>query len=108
MVAKTSGKFTKAAKYISENALYDNDTETLFLSNPGISFDVLKSLSKKRNFTIGTLADHEYVSIPTRMKYEDEISLYDDFMASYTYYNNNYDTLLKIKLIIDQKLKTPP
>ena len=95
MVAKTSGKFTKAAKYISENALYDNDTETLFLSNPGISFDVLKSLSKKRNFTIGTLADHEYVSIPTRMKYEDEISLYDDFMASYTYYNNNYDTLLK-------------
>lgn len=95
MAKKTSGNWTNAAKYIAENAVYDDDTETLFLTNPGISYDILKSLSKKRNFTIGTLANHEYVSIPTRMKYEDEISLYDDFMATYTYYNGNYETLLQ-------------
>jgi len=89
--------FSGIAKRIVENSYHDKDTNTLFITNPGISFDVLKSLAKKRNFTIGQTQSGEFVSIPISYKYHDEaeqISLYDDFLSSYTYYNNNFNTLL--------------
>lgn len=92
-----NGKLRGLAKYITENALYDKETNSLFVTNTGISFEVLKALSKKHNFTLGQTKTGEYVSIPLSYKYTDkaqDISLYDDFMNTYTYYNRNYDTLL--------------
>jgi hypothetical protein len=85
-----------AQKFV-ENSLYDRDSGTLFLTNPGISFQNLKALAKKHNFTIGKTKEGEYVSIPTEFKYSkselDSVSLYDDFMNTYTDYDKNYDTL---------------
>ena len=73
----------------------DKETSTLFVTNPGISFDNLKSLAKKHNFTIGQTKSGEFVSIPTQYKYtDDSYSLYDDFMNTYTNYDKNYNTLL--------------
>lgn len=87
----------KLAEHIVKDGYHDKETDTLFLTNPGISFESLKALAKKHNFTIGKTKDSEYVSIPTSYKYKDTdqgISLYDNFMDTYTYYNKNYDTLL--------------
>lgn len=87
----------KLAKHIVENSYLDRENETLFITNPGISFDTLKSLSKKHNFSIGQTSSGEYISIPVSYKYTGEdknLSLYDDFLATYTYYDNTYNTLL--------------
>ena len=85
-----------AQKFV-ENSLYDRDSGTLFLTNPGISFQNLKALAKKHNFTIGKTKEGEYISIPTEYKYSkselESISLYDDFLNTYTDYDKNYDTL---------------
>ena len=91
-------KDTKAfAKRFVENSFHDRETNTLFVTNPGISFETLKSLAKKHNFTVGKTKSGEYVSIPIEYKYSGQakdISLYDDFLSSYTYYDGNYSTLL--------------
>ena len=87
----------KLAKHIVENSFHDKETNTLFVTNPGISFETLKSLAKKHNFTVGKTKSGEYVSIPIEYKYSGQakdISLYDDFLSSYTYYDGNYSTLL--------------
>lgn len=81
-----------------ENSAFDKDTNTLFISNPGISFDVLRGLAKKHGFTVGKTKSGEFVSIPLSQKYsnlgDDYIGLYDAFMETYTYYSKNYSTLL--------------
>ena len=85
-------------KSLLENSAYDKDSNTLFVSNPGISFDVLKGLAKKHGFTVGKTKTGEFVSIPLSQKYsnlgDDYIGLYDAFMETYTYYSKNYATLL--------------
>ncbi len=95
---KTSGVFHKFAKTFVETSYHDKETDTLFVSNPGISFDVLKGLAKKHNFTVGQTENGEFISIPVSQKYSGvkngNFSLYDDFMSTYTYYNGNYNTLL--------------
>lgn len=87
----------RLAKRIVENSNYDEETNSLFITNPGISFELLKSLSKKHNFAVGQTKNGEFISIPTSFKYStlqnDDISLYSDFMSNYTYYNKNLDTL---------------
>lgn len=101
---RNSGKFHGLAKRIVENSYYDAETNSLFVSNPGISFEVLKSLSKKHGFTVGQTTSGEFVSIPTAYKYsntKNDYSLYDDFMETYTYYNQNYDTLLAAYKVFD-------
>lgn len=93
------GFFNKVAKKMFESGYVDHNQEALFLTNPGISFDVLKGLAKKHNFTIGQTKDFEYISVPTSFKPyaldPDKLSLYDDFMKSYTYYSNNYAELME-------------
>lgn len=85
------------SKYKGSSYL-DKETGTLFITNPGISFQNLKSLAKKHNFTVGSTSTGEFVSIPTRFKYNrsdlDSVSLYDDFMDTYNFYDKNYNTLL--------------
>lgn len=82
------------AKRIVENSAYDADTESLFFSNPGISFEVLRALAKKHNFTIGQTQSGQFISIPTSFKHTSEMfELYDDFLNTYTLFSRNYDTL---------------
>ena len=82
-------------KTLLENSAYDEQTKTLFMSAPGISFTGLKALAKKHNFTIGSTQSGEYVAIPTSFKYSNEdVSLYDNFLDTYTHYDTNYGTLL--------------
>lgn len=86
------------AKRIVENSAYDKDTNTLFVTNPGISADVLRSLATKHNFKIGQTKSGDFISIP--MSYhEDEfkdkyVSQFDSFLDTYTMFNKNYHTLL--------------
>lgn len=94
-----SNNFIKGlAKRIVENGYHDKENDILFITNPGISFETLKSLAKKHNFTVGQTKSGEYVSIPTSFKYQksglEDFNLYEDFSEKYTYYNKNYDTLL--------------
>ena len=101
---KTSGKYTNIAKRIVENSYYDKENSTLFVHEPGISFSTLKSLAKKRGFTVGKVDAGEYVSIPARYKYHDSdsvISLYDDFMSTYARYDGTFDTLLEYYKVFD-------
>ena len=97
--------FKSLAKRIVENTYHDEDSNTLFVTNPGISFDVLKGLAKKHNFAIGQVESGEYISIPLAYKYDpshtEDFSLYDDFMNTYTYYNKNYKTLLAAYSTLD-------
>ena len=90
--------FKSLSKTLLENSAYDKDTNTLFVTNPGISYSTLKGLAKKHGFTVGKTKSGNYVSIPLSQKYnnytDDCISLYDSFMETYTYYNKNYATLL--------------
>lgn len=89
-------------KTLLENSAYDEDTRTLFMSNPGISFSGLKALAKKHNFTIGTTQSGEYVAVPTSFKYDNEdVSLYDNFLDTYTHYDTNYGTLLTVYKTVD-------
>lgn len=94
-----ANNYTKnLAKRITENSLMDSENGILFVTNPGISFEALKGLAKRHNFTIGQTQTGEYVSIPTSYKYlkddSDLFSLYDDFTNTYTFYDTNRSTLL--------------
>lgn len=95
---RDSRMFKSLAKRIVENSYHDKENDILFVTNPGISFDVLKGLAKKHNFCVGSTANGEYVSIPLSYKYNnlnnDDFSIYDDFMSTYTYYDGNYNTML--------------
>lgn len=95
---KETRLFKSLAKRIVENSYHDRENNTLFVTNPGISFDVLKGLAKKHNFTVGQTNTGEYVSIPLAYKHSaldgEDFSVYDDFMSTYTYYDKNYNTLL--------------
>lgn len=99
--------FKKLSKTLLENSAYDKETNTLFVTNPGISFDTLKGLAKKHGFAVGKTQSGNFVSIPLADKYRtsgydsDYIGLYDSFMETYTYYNKNYSTLLSAYKTID-------
>ena len=86
------------AETVTKDGYYDKETNSLFLTNAGISFEVLKGLAKKYSFTIGQTETGEFVSIPVSEKYSklqsSDYSLYDDFLSSYTFYDGNYATLL--------------
>ena len=92
--------FKKVSKTLLENSAYDKNTNTLFVTNPGISYDVLKGLAKRHGFTIGKTNSGNFVSIPLSQKYsrsfEDGsyVGLFDSFMETYTYYSKNYAILL--------------
>ena len=92
--------FKSVSKTLLENSAYDRDTNTLFVTNPGISYDVLRGLAKKHGFTIGQTKSGNFVSIPLSQKYKNVtdrdsyIGLYDSFMETYTYYSKNYANLL--------------
>ena len=92
-------EYVKAlAKRIVEHSSYDQDTDTLFVTNPGISAELLKSLAKKQNLRIGQLKTGEYISIPLNYRQEDlddkYVSQFDNFLDTYTNFNKNYHTLL--------------
>lgn len=92
------------AETVVNNGFHDKETNTLFITNPGISFDVLKGLAKKHNFTIGQTDSGEFISIPVSQKYsglKDDFSLYDDFLQTYTFYDGNFSTLLSAYKTID-------
>lgn len=99
--------FKKLSKTLLENSAYDKETNTLFVTNPGISFDTLKGLAKKHGFAVGKTQSGNFVSIPLADKYRtsgydsDYVGLYDSFMETYTYYNKNYSTLLSAYKTID-------
>lgn len=96
-MAKVSKDAKRIARLITENGFHDQDSQTLFISNPGISFDVLKGLARKHNFTIGATKSGEYISIPTAFKHTKEMfELYDDFLSTYTYFSKNYESLLDV------------
>lgn len=86
------------AKRIVEGSYYDKETNTLFATNVGISPEVLRGLAKKNNFRIGQTKSGEYISIPLSMPQSAAkdmfVSMYDSFMDSYTYYNQNFNSLL--------------
>lgn len=89
-------------KTLLENSTYDEETKTLFTTAPGISFSGLKALAKKHNFTVGSTQSGEYVAIPTSYKYDSkDISLYDNFLDTYTHYDTNYGTLLTVYKTVD-------
>ena len=94
----TSNYVKSLAKRIVENSSYDKGSNTLFVTNPGISAQLLKSLATKNNFKIGSTKTGEYISIPMSYKsdaFEDKyVSQFDNFLDTYTYYNKNYHTLL--------------
>jgi len=93
MAIKRNNK--ELAKRIVETTRYDPESDTLFHAEPGISFQVLKALAKKHNFTLGSTSEGEYVSIPTAFKHTSEMfELYDDFLSTYTLFSRNYETLL--------------
>lgn len=86
------------AKRIVEGSYYDQETNTLFATNVGISPEVLRGLAKKNNFRIGQTKSGDYISIPLSMPQsavaDTFVSMYDSFMDSYTYYNQNFNSLL--------------
>jgi len=92
--------FKSLSQTLLENSAYDKDTNTLFVTNPAISFDGLRGLAKKHGFTIGQTKSGNYISIPLSQKYANiadnggYIGLYDSFMETYTYYSKNYANLL--------------
>lgn len=91
------------AKRIVENSQYDPENKTLFVAEPGISFQVLKNLAKRQGFTIGQVKSGEYVSIPASYKYtkNEALQLYDDFLNTYTLFDKNYDTLKAAYSVFD-------
>ena len=102
-MAKVSKDAKRIAKLMTENGFYDQNSETLFISNPGISFDVLKGIAKKHNFTIGQTRSGEYISIPTAFKHTREMfELYDDFLSTYTFFSKNYESMLDVYKTVDQ------
>ena len=97
-MAASSNYIKGLAKRIVENSYHDKTTNTLFVTNPGISAQLLKSLATKNNFKIGSTKSGEYISIPLSFKaneFEDKyVSQFDAFLDTYTYFNRNYHTLL--------------
>lgn len=95
---KNSVFIKNLAKKIVENSSYDKSSNTLFVTNPGISVDVLKALAKKQGYRIGQVKTGEYISIPLNYKetdFEDKyVSQFDNFLDTYTNFNKNYHTLL--------------
>ena len=92
-------EYVKAlAKRIVEHSSYDQDSNTLFVTNPGISAELLKRLAKKQGFRIGQVKSGEYISIPLNYRQEDldeqYVSQFDNFLDTYTNFNKNYHTLL--------------
>lgn len=102
-MAKRNEYLKNLAKRIVETTAYDPDSNTLFVSNPGISAEVLKSLAKKHNFTIGQVGSGEYVSIPGSFKYtkDEALRLYDDFLDTYTIFSKNYEALQSVYSTLD-------
>ena len=102
-MAKRNEYLKNLAKRIVETTAYDPDSNTLFVSNPGISAEVLKSLAKKHNFTIGQIGSGEYVSIPGSFKYtkDEALRLYDDFLDTYTIFSKNYEALQSVYSTLD-------
>ena len=97
-----SSKAKQIAKLITENGFHDKETDTLFLAEPGISFSVLKALSKKHNFSLGQTKSGQYISIPTSMKHTSEMfELYDDFLSTYTLFSKNYEELKALYQSVD-------
>lgn len=101
-----ANKYIKSlAKRIVENSRYDKQSDTLFVTNPGISPEVLKSIAIKNNFKIGQTASGEYISIPRGVSgdfFKDKIlSQFDNFMDSYTLYDKNYSSLLTSYKVYD-------
>ena len=102
-MAAISKDAKRIARLIKENGMYDPDSESLFIANPGISFDVLKGLAKRHNFTIGATKSGQYVSIPTAFKHTKEMfELYDDFLSTYTFFSKNYESLREVYSSVDQ------
>ena len=102
-MAAISKDAKRIARLIKENGMYDPDSESLFISNPGISFDVLKGLAKRHNFTIGQTKSGQYISIPTAFKHTREMfELYDDFLSTYTFFSKNYESLREVYSSVDQ------
>jgi hypothetical protein len=67
----------------------------LFVSNPGISYEALKGLAKKNGFFVAQTEEGSYISIPTSYKYTArDLTLYDNFMETYSAFNKNFETLL--------------
>lgn len=93
------------AEKIVSNSRYDKGTGTLFVTNPGISPDILKKLAIKNNFKIGQTKSGEYVSIPRNVsasQFRDkEITQFDNWMDSYTYFAKSYDNLLTTFKVYD-------
>lgn len=87
----------RLAKYITEQTYYDKDSNTLFATNPGISYETLKGLAKKRGFTVAQVKEGDVVSVPAKYKYmpfdQETAALYDNFVSTYTHYNKSYAEL---------------
>ena len=94
------------AKRLVENTKYDKESNTLFVTNPGIAPDVLKAIAIKNNFKIGQTKTGEYISIPRGMSgdfFKDKIiSQFQNFMDSYTNYSKDYGTLMNSYKVYDQ------
>lgn len=94
-----SNKAKKAAQLVLENGggFIDRDNQTLFATAPGISFEVLKSLARKHQFTIGKTRTGQFISIPTSFKHTSQMfELYDDFLSTYTLFSRNYEELKNV------------
>ena len=87
----------RLAKYITEQTYYDKDSNTLFATNPGISYETLRGLAKKRGFTVAQVKEGDVVSVPAKFKYmpfdQETSALYDNFVNTYTSYNKSYPEL---------------
>ena len=55
--------FKNLSKTLLENSAYDKNSNTLFVTNPGISYNTLKGLAKKHGFTVGQTKSGNYVSL---------------------------------------------
>lgn len=85
----------RISNMITKRGIVDKETGTLFISNPGISYDALQGLAKKHGFFVAQTNDGEYISVPTSHKYlSRDLNLYDNFMETYSAFNKNYETLL--------------
>lgn len=95
----------RLAKKITENSRYDKESQTLFITNPGISPDILKSIAIKNNFKIGQTKSGEFISIPRGVNsdfFKDKIiDQFSNWMESYTLYDKNYNSLMTSYKVYD-------
>ena len=96
----------RLAKYITEQTYYDKDSNTLFATNPGISYETLRGLAKKRGFTVAQVKDGDVVSVPAKFKHmpfdQETSALYDNFVNTYTNYTKSYSELQTAYTTFDQ------